>query len=166
MVMNKDLIIRELEDMNKRKDRIIEQMLEETETLASLVGEVKTTLKDFKRRKAGNQITSLFKRLEMTKGIDPLKAKGDIMKYVTNQRTSRAGLFRVVRKYMKKNNYQMPDNFELEHYTEHTFEAITQNAQQDANMALSVLASMLVVLLDVEENRLKEDEAAATPTHG
>ena len=155
---SKDLVIAKLQKMNDEKEAMILQLVDEAETLSSLVGEVKTTLKDFKRGIAGKQITKLFKRLEAIEGVDSYKAKSDIMKYVIGQRQHRGGLHRVVTKYLVKNNKSISNKLELETYPEYTYQAVIENAQKDANMALSVLASMLVVLLDIEESNMKRLE--------
>ncbi len=155
---NKDLVIAKLQKMNDEKEAMILQLVDEAETLSSLVGEVKTTLKDFKRRNSGKQIADLFNRLEAIEGVDSYKAKSDIMKYVIGQRQHRGGLHRVVTKFLARNNKVIDRKFELEAYPEYTFQAVVENAGKDANMALSVLASMLVVLLDIEETRIHKIE--------
>lgn len=155
--MNKDLIIAKLQTLNEEKDKMIINLADQNETLENLITEVKNALKDFKRQFAGRQVLKLFKRLEGIQDIDTDRVKKSVVMYVANQRANRQGLHKIFRKYMDKQGYgKMEKKFELEQYAEFAFESFTTQSQDDANMALSVLSSMLVVLLDIEEAKAKE----------
>jgi hypothetical protein len=155
MSTSKDLVIAKLQKLNEQKDIMIMQLAEETEALNSLVKAVRNTLRDFKRQSAGKQVDLFFDKLgKLSNDYD--KVKKEILSCIIAQRSTTAGLSRVVYSYANKQHMVLPSGVGLMTYPDITFEAIHDNAQKDPNMALSVLTAMLVVLLEIEEEKMEQ----------
>jgi hypothetical protein len=155
---NMDLVVKRYEGMlieaNKQRDEMAQlaiEMAKENDKLTELIKKVKETLRDFKRVYAGISVNKLYESLKVSNLKDENQIMKEVVRHVINQRTTRSGLHRLVRNYLKTKNNYIPDNFKLEHYVDELFLALLENSHTNPDLALSVMTSMLVVLLDEKE---------------